>query len=365
MLTSQNPVFAHWRARLAWLWGRTRQPDSGGPALPAAVHQAAMARLQEAAQAWTTHLATAQSQLHEAIEQMLQGFMQILQQLDGIVDPSDAGAASTQTLDERAATLAHCEQQLRGLVEGFHSFVQSREEMIGSVRSLSSASVGLHKMAEDVGKLARQTNLLSINAAIEAARAGDSGRGFAVVAAEVRRLSAESGDTGRRIGETVHGFSVRMQGALTHAAQHGERDARVIQASTDTIERVVAQVDGAVGSLNQRAADLAARGLQVRRQVEQLMEAFQFQDRVQQIVEQVRGSIVAGVDCLQQALASGQAPDAETWRALLSAGYSTPEQQAVTHASIPAARPLAAAPAQPLRAPPRAPAQTVNETTFF
>ncbi len=323
-----------------------------------------MAMLNEAAQTWTTHLATAQLQLREAIEQMLQGFTQILQQLDAIVEAPVAGAASAQSLDERAAVLGRCEEQLRGLIDGFQSFVHSREEMIASVQSLSSASSGLHQMAEDVAKLARQTNLLSINAAIEAARAGASGRGFAVVAAEVRRLSAESGDTGRRIGETVNGFSERMQGALAQAAQQGQRDAQVIQSSQATIERVVAQVDDAVGSLNQRAADLAERGRQVRHQVEQLMVAFQFQDRVQQILDQVSTSIVSAVDCMQQALARGHAPDAKTWQTLLSAGYSTPEQRAVATATAPASRFLTATSPRPARAAVKAPAQA-TETTFF
>ena len=105
--------------------------------------------------------------------------------------------------------------------------------MLGSVRELSGASASLGDMAEDVGKLARQTNLLSINAAIEAARAGDSGRGFAVVAAEVRRLSTESGDTGRRIGEQVNGFGERMRGALTQADEHAQHDSAGIQRSEE------------------------------------------------------------------------------------------------------------------------------------
>lgn len=351
-------------------WRSTAGRPATRSAVPAAAAQELAARLQEAAHTWTAHLGTAQVQMREAIEQMLQGFAEILQQLDAIVDaPAAAGASGTQGLDVRADVLTRCEDQLRGLLDGFQSFVRSREAMTGQVQSLSSASSGLHQMAEDVAKLARQTNLLSINAAIEAARAGASGRGFAVVAAEVRRLSAESGATGRRIGDTVDQFAERMRDTLAQAAAQGERDAEVIRGAQDTIGRVVAQVDDAVGSLNQRASELAERGQQVRQAVEQLMVAFQFQDRVQQIIDQVSGSIVSGVDCLQQALLRGECPDASAWQAVLSAGYSTPEQRALACAPAPGgpgARSVGVQAAPPARTAQPAPAvQAPSETTFF
>lgn len=209
------------------------------------------ARIDEASRLWTTHLGMAQSQMREATDQLLQGFAQILEQLDAIIAPDGAAghaADGTSSLDQRAAILEQCELRLRGLIENFQGFVQSREEVLGAVHSLTSASTSLRDMAEDVAKLARQTHLLSINAAIEAARAGPSGRGFAVVATEVRRLSSESGDTGKRISEQVNGFSNRMRQALQQADHHSEQDTRVIQASELTIGEVIEQVDAAVSN---------------------------------------------------------------------------------------------------------------------
>jgi methyl-accepting chemotaxis protein len=308
----------------------TRHLGSRRPSVPPepAIAEDLVVRLDEAARIWTTHLGTAQNQMREATEQLLAGFSQILEQLDAIVDPNrDATQVSTQGLDQRAQVLAACESQLRGLIQNFQGFVQSRDEVMQSVRQLASESTNLGGMAEDVAKIARQTNLLSINAAIEAARAGPSGRGFAVVAAEVRRLSTESGDTGRRIGSQTKDFGQRMCSALNHAAEHTEHDAEVIRASEHTINQVVEQVDSAVAQLNERAAEISARGAAVRSQVEHMMIAFQFQDRVQQIMDQVNASIVSAVTRLQQALANGSAPSAEEWAALLSAGYTTDEQR--------------------------------------
>lgn len=304
-------------------WQRLLRPLWSGARAPAPPLADFGPCLRDAAQRWTTHLRTAQAQMRSATDELLQGFTAILQELDAIVQPDgDTGA-----LDQRAEVLRQCESQLRSLLDNFAAFVRSREHVLGTVRGLSGAAGQLGAMAEDVATIARQTNLLSLNAAIEAARAGPSGRGFAVVAAEVRRLSGDSADTGQRIGRQVQQFGRHMDEALTRAAQHGEADAQAISDSEATIGTVVAAVEGEVQSLRQRASELAARGAAVRTLVEQLMVSFQFQDRVQQIVDQVIGSIERGTEALAEALAAGRPPEAAAWQALLSAGYTTDEQR--------------------------------------
>ena len=301
------------------------------------------ARVEDAVTTWTTHLATAQGQLRDAVEQMLMTFGDILSQLDGLIDEGRGREGGAQL-----AVLGDCDAQLRSLLRHFDGFVQSRNDVLGTVRTLGAASDRLHTMAEDVSSLARQTNLLSINAAIEAARAGSAGRGFAVVAAEVRRLSAESGDTGRRISAQVGEFNERMQQALHQATQTAVNDTEAIQASELTVGRVVEQVNATVGELQQRSAEQSAQGALIKAQVEQLLMSFQFQDRVHQILDQLRDSMAQAAATLHQAAACGQTPDAQAWSALLAAGYTTAEQRAVASGH--------ATPATPARH---------TETTFF
>jgi methyl-accepting chemotaxis protein len=216
-------------------------------------------RLDEAARTWTTHLGTAQSQMREATEQLLQGFLQILEQLDAIIEPDRGNArtpVSADALDQRAQILSNCETSLRGLLENFHSFVQSRDEVMQSVRSLAGASASLSDMAEDVAKLARQTNLLSLNAAIEAARAGQSGRGFAVVAQEVRALAEQSANAANQVTENVKRIRARIASASS-AVDSGatrlkdvETVAEGVGEALSRIEHAVAQVEGAASRVS-------------------------------------------------------------------------------------------------------------------
>ncbi len=311
-----------------WLWRPAAGArDTAGAASATETPQVAE-RMGEAIDIWTGHIQTVQATMHAAAADLLQGFAGILEDLDAVTAlERSADAHDGGVLDQRAAMLARCEEQLRGLLRSFQGFVASHGEVMSSIQHLAGASTQLSSMAEDVSKIARQTNLLSINAAIEAARAGDSGRGFAVVAGEVRRLSTESGATGQRISAQVADFGRVMNASAQRARAQAEHDSTVMSSSENTIAEVVSQVDSAISGLEQRAAELTARGEAVRQRVNEMMMAFQFQDRVQQILEQVVSSMHGAMVEMRRAAAEGAVPDAAAWKALITAGYTTAEQR--------------------------------------
>jgi methyl-accepting chemotaxis protein len=291
--------------------------------------------IEGATQLWTTHIQSAQTQMREATDDLLRGFIAILDELDKIT--SD-GHTEGHAMDTRADLLQQCEQELLALVRNFSTFVESRDKMLATVSGLDQASSGLRGMAEDVAVIARQTNLLSLNATIEAARAGEAGRSFAVVAAEVRRLSAASGETGKRIGDQVVDFGRQVHQTLTEASARAEVDRTLVSESERTIGSVIERVNGTVADLNLRASELGAHGAMVRTHVEQMMVSFQFQDRVQQILDQITQSMGTAANRLGEAAATGRMPDEQEWNNLLSEGYTTNEQRQGGAASSQAAQ---------------------------
>jgi len=147
-------------------------------------------------------------------------------------------------------------------------------EAAGTIRELENYSNEISAVINVIREVADQTNLLALNAAIEAARAGEQGRGFAVVADEVRKLAertAESTHTissvidkvqagARRAAQEMEGGVVSVEGGVRMAREAGE-SVTGIQAGT---ERVVATVSDIGSALDEQsiAAQEIARGVE-------------------------------------------------------------------------------------------------------
>ncbi len=123
----------------------------------------------------------------------------------------------------------------RGTAHGMEAIQQATSRIVQAVKVIQG--------------LARQTNLLSLNAAIEAAKAGAQGKGFAVVAEEVRILAERSGQSAKEIEVTIHA----MQDAVTEGATSVDVTLRHLEAIRDRISQVSGNIHE-IGSLSQGQA---------------------------------------------------------------------------------------------------------------
>lgn len=147
---------------------------------------------------------------------------------------------SAQTAVKNQQDMLHTSAVMLEVVEAVQSSVDAMQELIAASQ----------KIGEFVGKIqgiASQTNLLALNAAIEAARAGEAGRGFAVVADEVRKLASASADTTHEVEETVRNITDKTKKAA-ESMQKGREKIEVIEKmarqSADGMSDIVNTVQG-------------------------------------------------------------------------------------------------------------------------
>lgn len=154
-------------------------------------------------------------------------------------------AQATSTETEQIATSGM--EQLREVIRECVASVEEMGRAREIVEQLVVQARNINGITEDISRIAEQTNLLSLNAAIEAAHAGEHGKGFAVVAGEVRQLAQRSGEAVRQIGELlatndamVAKASDQMQSSVVKSEQ--------IQTYVAEIENIVSEIQ--VGARN-------------------------------------------------------------------------------------------------------------------
>lgn len=243
----------------------------------------------DVAPVWSGQIEASRSQMEEAIAALSERFGGIVQKLGQMLSESGSGGG---TSDAAAAALyAGSQEQLQAVVASLRDAMQSKAQMLDKVQGLQSFVGELHEMADGVSRLAQQTNLLAINAAIEAAHAGESGRGFSQVAQEVRALSRASGETGRLIASKTGAIRAAIDDVRSVAEVTRSQEQLVVSASETRIRDVLAQFQGLTGSLADSAAFLREESVGIQAEVNDALVQLQFQDRVSQVLAHVRDNI--------------------------------------------------------------------------
>lgn len=146
-------------------------------------------------------------------------------------------------------------------------------EAMAAMTAISESGKRIGDITRVIDELAFQTNLLSLNAAVEAARAGDHGRGFAVVAGEVRQLALRSANAAKEIGDLIDETMLRVRdggrvvgetaealSGIVTAVEHVTGFIEHISAAAQEQSAGIEQVNGAVSTMdgaNQQNAALA------------------------------------------------------------------------------------------------------------
>ncbi len=192
------------------------------------------------------------------------------------------GSGDAQNASRQTSESASAGSQAAKLVNDKMSAISSStKEGAMKIKSLGKKSEEIGKIVETIQSISEQTNLLALNAAIEAARAGEAGRGFAVVADEVRKLAEESGRASGQISDLISGIQKEIGSAVdtmdSNSKQVEEGAQAVLEAlkSFEMIPQLVDNVSRVMGEMAAVAEENAAGSEEVSSSVEQVTGAMQ------------------------------------------------------------------------------------------
>lgn len=130
---------------------------------------------------------------------------------------------------------------------------EKMEELKESIREIAGCSEQIRTIINTIEDIARQTNLLSLNAAIEAARAGNAGRGFAVVAEQVKNLAEESSRASGRTTKLIETTILAVEKGIAIADETAENMNEVIEgatAATEKMDQIAEMLNGGVANIH-------------------------------------------------------------------------------------------------------------------
>ena len=205
----------------------------------------------------TSQVSAAASQLQSTAEQIATAAEEVACQSVTVATASEEMSATSNDISHNCSLASDISNRANQTASGGAAVVQETligmenianrvQESARTVESLGARSDQIGAIVGTIEDIADQTNLLALNAAIEAARAGEQGRGFAVVADEVRALAERTTRATKEIGTMIKGIQAETAGAvgsMEHGVREVEKGMESSRKSGDALQQIVNAID--------------------------------------------------------------------------------------------------------------------------
>jgi methyl-accepting chemotaxis protein len=178
------------------------------------------------------------------------------------------------------------------------AMMQRIEQAVGNsanvISDLDEKSMRIGEIVSLITNIADQTNLLALNAAIEAARAGEHGRGFAVVADEVRKLAEDSGSAAQQIADLIHEIQEGTEHAVS-SMKNGTDEVATGVASIEQTSEAIGDIVSSIAGVTIMIQDIAAAAEEQSASIEEITSAIEE-------VADISNQSAAGSECVSDAI---------------------------------------------------------------
>ncbi len=222
--------------------------------------------------ATSEEIASGMNEIQKYISDSVNQLMGVTQKTASLAKESDRLMTTVEsTISETSKTLDKAVEDQKNIVHTTLEIETIGHEVQGNiekVQELKSVTEEVNQFIDKISEIAEQTNLLALNAAIEAARAGEAGRGFAVVADEVRKLAEQSNKTSHEISQKIQSIGDQVDGVVQGSQQSAKKVKKIVIDVSNISGQIQTIVD-AFGGVNQSIQKMVH---QIQGQNEQIME---------------------------------------------------------------------------------------------